>query len=106
MGNTSWSAASYDSIKTDYATKSTAKIFTNTTKTDNLMDPKGIKFRESRDSVAHPNTTAVQFWLDVTGSMGEIPEILAREKLGALMNTLIAHGLNDAQVFFGGIGDH
>jgi len=106
MGNSSWSADTYNSLSTGYKSKSRDKIFTNTVKTDNLMDPKGIKFRESRDSVEHPNTTAVQFWLDVTGSMGEIPEILARQKLGALMNTLVGHGLNDAQVFFGGIGDH
>lgn len=106
MGNSSWSAKTYCSVTRDYATKSTAAIFTNTTKTDNLMDPKGIKFRESRDSKEHPLTTAIQFWLDVTGSMGKIPEVLAREKLGALMNTLVGHGLNDAQVFFGGIGDH
>lgn len=105
MGGSTWSQSTYNSIQDDYKTKSTAKIFTNTT-TDNLMNPKGIKFRESRDSDAHPATMAVMFWLDVTGSMGAIPEDLARHKLGALMNTLIAHGLADAQVFFGGIGDH
>jgi len=38
--------------------------------------------------------------------MGDIPEILVKEKLGALMNTLIAHDVADAHVLFGGIGDH
>jgi hypothetical protein len=44
--------------------------------------------------------------LDVTGSMGSIPEILIKEKLSALMHTLIDHGVPDAHVLFGAIGDH
>lgn len=105
MGNSKWSDDTYSSMSRVSSTKTKAAIFTNTT-TDNLMDPKGIKFRESRDSTTHPNTLGIMFWLDETGSMGDIPEILVKKKLGALMSTLIAHGIPDAQVFFGGIGDH
>lgn len=105
MGSSTWSNDAYANLKSDYSTKSTKQIFTNTT-VDNDMSPKGVKFRESRDSAAHPNSIAIKVYLDVTGSMGSIPEALARHKLGSLMNTLISHGVPDAHVLFGGIGDH
>lgn len=70
------------------------------------MDPKGLKIRESRDSDNHPNSLAVMVFLDVTGSMGSIPERLARQKLGLLVSTLINNGIADPQILFGAIGDH
>lgn len=70
------------------------------------MDPKGVVFRESRDSDEHPESLAVMVYLDVTGSMGKIPETLVREKLGPLMTTLLSHGVDHPHVFFGAIGDH
>jgi hypothetical protein len=45
-------------------------------------------------------------WLDVTGSMGRIPEQIARTTMGTLMGVLTKHGVKDASVFFGAIGDH
>lgn len=105
MGSSAWSNDSYNHLKKDYSTKSTAQIFTSTN-LDKDMSPKGVKFRESRDSDAHPESLAVAVFLDETGSMGRIPEILVREKLGSLMTTLIDHGVPDAHVLFGGIGDH
>jgi hypothetical protein len=105
MGSSSWSSDAFSKLKADHSTKSTAQIFTST-KIDNDMSPKNVKFRESRDSDAHPESVAVAVFLDVTGSMGMIPERLVREKLGALMTTLIDHGVPDAHVLFGAIGDH
>jgi len=105
MGSSSWSNDAYSHLKKDYTTKTTAQIFTSTN-LDSDMSPKNAKFRESRDSDAHPESLAVAVFLDVTGSMGDIPEILVREKLGSLMTTLISHGVPDAHVMFGGIGDH
>lgn len=105
MGSSTWSDDSYRHIKQDYSTKSTDKIFTSKT-IDSEMLPKGIKFRESRDSDAHPESLAICVFLDETGSMGTIPEILAREKLGALMTTLIKHDILHPQIMFCGIGDH
>lgn len=69
------------------------------------MDPKGVAFRESRDSEEHPESNAIMVWFDVTGSMGRIPTVL-REKLPNLMDTLnngsyIPH----PQLFFGAVGD-
>lgn len=69
-----------------------------------LMDPKGVKFRESRDSEAHPNSVAVVFALDVSGSMGEIPKRLAADTLPTFMKTMLDAGVADPQVLFMAVG--
>lgn len=70
-----------------------------------LMRPYGIKVRESRDSAGHPNALGIVLALDVTGSMGEIPERLAKEELPNLMRMFNEHGVADPQVLFMAIGD-
>lgn len=70
------------------------------------MLPKGIGIRESRDSDAHPNSLAVMVFLDVTGSMGRIPESIVKNELGTLMSTIIDNGVEHPQILFGAIGDH
>lgn len=104
MGGGNWSDQTYSSIKSTYVGKTQAQVFTSRAISPD-MNPSGIKFRESRDSVDHPESLAVALFLDETGSMGDIPEYLIKNKLGALMGTLIKHGLKDAHVLFGGIGD-
>lgn len=105
MGGSSFSAAAYRDIASSQQTKTQAQVFKqNGIHPD--MDPKGINFRESRDSVAHPESLAIIFGLDETGSMGMIPEMLVKHKLGSLMETLINHGVEDASVCFVGVGDH
>ncbi|HZI16074.1 MAG TPA: VWA domain-containing protein [Myxococcus sp.] len=69
------------------------------------MNPYGVKFRESRDSAAHPNSLAVVMALDVTGSMGNIPEILARQTFPSFMKDLMEAGIPDPQVLFMAVGD-
>lgn len=104
MGSSSWSNDAYKHLRANYSTKSTAQVFGNRS-IDNDMSPRGVPFRESRDSASHPESLAIGVFLDETGSMGAIPEMLVRHKLGSLMNTLLAHGVPDAHVLFGGIGD-
>ena len=70
-----------------------------------LMNPKGVRARESRDSVDHPNSLPIVFALDVTGSMGKIPEALARNELPHLMKLLTDTGVADAQLLFMAVGD-
>lgn len=70
-----------------------------------LMNPHGLKMRESRDSPSHPNSVGVVFALDVTGSMGQIPELLAKRELPTFMKTLLDCGMPDPQVLFMAIGD-
>jgi hypothetical protein len=105
MSKGKWSEEAYTSLKRDYATKSTTEVFTSK-KIHKEMSPIGVKFRECRDSAEFPNSIPIGFMLDVTGSMGMIPEFIVREKMGDLMKTLLDHGVPDAQVLFGGIGDH
>lgn len=108
MGYTSWSSTAYNNLKTDYKTKSTDDIFINnkTRTIDTAMDPKNLSVREARDSDDHPQSLAIMINLDVTGSMGVIPDVIVREKLGNLMTTLINHNVKDAAVLFNAIGDH
>jgi len=107
MGYTKWSGDAYAHLRASYANKSSDDIFINNSKRSvaEAMNPLGLAFRESRDSEAHPNSLAIAVFLDVTGSMGHIPEQLIRHKLGSLMDTLIDHGVEDPQVLFSAIGD-
>lgn len=69
------------------------------------MDPFGVKWRESRDSDAHPDSRAVAVLFDVTGSMGRVPRIL-QEGLCQLMDLLLEKNyLAHPQILVGGIGD-
>jgi len=70
-----------------------------------LMNPKGVRARECRDSSEHPNSLGIVFALDVTGSMGGIPDLLARKKLPDFMRTLTECGVEDPQVLFMAGGD-
>ncbi|MCB9613699.1 MAG: VWA domain-containing protein [Sandaracinus sp.] len=70
-----------------------------------LMNPKGVKLRESRDSVEHPESLGVVFALDVTGSMGKIPDLLARRDLPLFMQGLQDLGVKGPQLLFLAIGD-
>lgn len=108
MGYSKWSDDAYDFLKDTRAGASADDIFTNNRagRASDQMLPTGVKFRESRDSDIHPDSLAITVFLDETGSMGRIPEVLVREKLGPLMNTLIDHGVPHPQILFGGIGDH
>ena len=69
------------------------------------LDPKGVTFRESRDSDEHPESTAIAVLFDVTGSMGSIPVAL-QTKLPELLGLLLRKGYApDPQILFGAIGD-
>jgi len=70
-----------------------------------LMDPKGVKIRESRDGTDHPQSFGVVFALDVTGSMGSIPRLLATKELPTFMKVLVDCEIPDPQLLFMAIGD-
>lgn len=61
--------------------------------------------RECRDSEEHPETLAIAFALDVTGSMGDIPHLLATQELPKFMKLLTACGVAHPQLMFMAIGD-
>ena len=70
-----------------------------------LMNTKGVRLRESHDSKEHPNSIGIAFALDVTGSMGDIPLLIARRELPKFMKILTACGFADAQLLFTAVGD-
>lgn len=111
MGYSNWSNKAFKSRQTqrkkgnqtaftyDKHVRSTGQV-----KIHDQMNPYG-KTRESRDSVAHPDSLAIAVLFDVTGSMGTVPRVL-QTKLGALMRLLIQKGyVDDPQVLFGAVGD-
>lgn len=68
------------------------------------MDPKIVQFRESRDSAEHPQSVAIAMFLDVTRSMDDIPEGLAKRTLPTFASMVLPF-LPHAQILFGAIGD-
>jgi hypothetical protein len=87
-----------------YKTQSREQIFSNRA-IDPLMVIKG-KIRESCDSDEHPNSYPIIIGLDVTGSMGQVPENLIKEAFPEIMKTIQEKGVEHAQICFLGIGDH
>jgi len=87
------------------AMKSNAENFKSKSVTRE-MTTVGLDFRESRDSDEHPKSVAIIVALDVTGSMGSVPEHLVKHGLPHMMDSIIKAGNPDPQVLFMEIGDH
>lgn len=108
MGTGHYSSRTYNTVTSarNYGTKSASQIFSDSLK--DTMNPGLLKngMRECRDSIDHPYSVPVMVFVDVTGSMGQIPYHLIQDKFPGMMDTLISHGVNDAQICFGAIGDH
>lgn len=104
MGHGNYSHAAHAALVADRSTASRAEVFTQRG-CHPLMDPRGLKMRESRDSADHPNSLGIVFALDVTGSMGDIPQSLATKELPTFMTLLNACGVADPQLLFMAIGD-
>lgn len=74
-------------------------------KADPTLDPKGVRMRESRDSDEHPNSMPIAVLFDVTGSMGEVPQIM-QGQLSRLHGLIQRKGyVKNPQILFGAIGD-
>lgn len=82
-----------------------ATIFT-ARKMNNAMNPHGVLLRESRDSADHPNSFPIVLGLDVTGSMGSVPNFLVKEGLPKIMDKIFQGGEKDPQILFVAVGDH
>lgn len=104
MGYGGYSHDAHESLTKARASLPKQQVFAQTA-CHNLMNPKGVRLRESRDSPDHPNSIGVVFALDVTGSMGKIPEMLARKELPKFMKILLDCKVADAQLLFTAVGD-
>lgn len=107
MGSGTWSAKDWDNYSTRHvASKATVKDIYTARSIDNLLDPKGVKLRESCDSPDNPNSTPLIVGLDVTGSMGMLLDSMARVGLKTLAEEVYARRpIADPHIMFMGIGD-
>ncbi|MEQ1772998.1 MAG: VWA domain-containing protein [Burkholderiales bacterium] len=104
MGHGNYSHAAHVALTASRAHQAGTEVFSQT-QCHALMNPKGLKVRECRDSADHPNSLGIAFALDVTGSMGDIPHLLAKQELPNFMKLLTACGVIDPQLMFMAIGD-
>lgn len=104
MGYGNYSHEAHTAIARGRAALSKEQVFQQT-KCHPLMDPKGVTFRESRDTADHPQSLAIAFALDVTGSMGGIPADLAKKELPEFMRILGECKVPDPQLLFLAVGD-
>ncbi len=108
MGGGRWDSVDWTATRSSYtkaARPTVDHIYTSRHLADGL-DPKNIKLRESRDSAANPNSTALIVGLDVTGSMGRVLDYLARDGLGNLVaNIYDRQPIVDPHIMLMGIGD-
>ena len=107
MGGGSWTADDWKGYHTrSVAGKATVDAIYISRKLDKDLDPKGVTIRESCDSTDNPNSTAVIVGLDVTGSMGNILDNMARDGLDRLVSGIYDRKpIANPHVMFMGIGD-
>lgn len=104
MGYGNYSAAAHAALTASRAHKGGTEIFTQR-QCHPLMNPKGLKVRECRDSANHPDSLGIVFALDVTGSMGDIPHLLATKELPNFIKLMNECGVLHPQLMFMAIGD-
>jgi hypothetical protein len=104
MGYGNYSSEAHDAILQGRTQLPSQQVFQQKT-CHPLMNPKGVRVRECRDSAEHPNSLGIVFALDVTGSMGKIPNLLAKEQLPKFMKVLTDCKVADPQILFMAVGD-
>lgn len=105
MGGGTFDPGAYRAFASSTVGKATEEIYSSRTMNKNL-NPHGVKIRESRDSADNPNSTPLIVGLDVTGSMGIIADVIAREGLGTLFTGILERKpITDPHVMFMAIGD-
>lgn len=106
MGSNRWDTSAWDTYA-DKAVKgkSARQVFTSTTMKDSY-DPRHIQVRESRDSVANPNSTPIILASDVTGSMGMIAHELMKNGLNTLAKEIYDRKpVTDPHIMVMAVGD-
>ena len=106
MGGGRWSDDDWVDYSTrTYAGKSTKEVFKRS-QIKEEFDPKNIKVRESRDSDDNPNSTALIVALDVTGSMHNVIDEMARKGMNTLCQEVYDRKpISDPHIMCMGVGD-
>ncbi len=113
MGGGSFDPDAYKRAATERAASGTSAFaYTDTARSapggataHPTLDPRGVAFREARDSAEHPYTVPIAVMFDVTGSMAEVP-IVMQGALPTLMGLLVDKGyVQHPTIFVGAVGD-
>lgn len=88
MGYGDYSHEAHQAMTTARAALPMEQVFSGRV-CDPRMNPLGVKLRESRDSADHPESVAIVFALDVSGSMGAIPHGLATATMPRFMQSVL-----------------
>ncbi|MBV9704166.1 MAG: hypothetical protein JO163_15660 [Methylobacteriaceae bacterium] len=106
MGHGRWDASAWARYAAAHtAGKAANEIFT-ARGMKSSFDPAKIAVRESRDSGFNPDSTAIILASDVTGSMGEIAEVMIRSGLDTTMREIYDRKpVTDPHVMIMAVGD-
>jgi len=104
MGYGNYSQAAHEALLRNRVNIPAEQVFKQT-KCHPLMNPNGVKLRESRDGADHPESQGIVFALDVSGSMGAIPKLMATQQLPNFMKVLTDCQIKDPQILFLAIGN-
>ena len=109
MGRGSYTASDWAKLKNSRNlgnAKNEKEIF-KSTQCNPKFDPKYIQTREARDSEDHPESLPIIIGLDVTGSMGYLAEMVAKEALNETMLKLYStDAVKDPALMFAAYGDY
>lgn len=103
MGFGGYSHAAHIALTRARSTSSLERMF-SATRCHPLMNPLGVGTRECRDSPDNPASLGIVFVLDVTGSMGCVPQRLATQTLPSFMQTLLDARVANPEVCFMAVG--
>ena len=106
MGHARWDPKDWKSYRRKTLTgRARAEVFSRSSIRPDF-DPLNITTRESRDSVANPESNAIIVAFDETGSMGSIPDAFVREGLSTLVTEVIERRpVTDPHLLIMGFGD-
>jgi hypothetical protein len=88
MGSGTFNPGLYRAYASTTVGKTTEEVYTARGIKD-ALNPKGVKVRESRDSVDNPESTPIIVAIDETGSMGMLADVIARKGLGILFEAIL-----------------
>ena len=105
MGGGTFDPGKYRAYTSTTVGKTTEEVYSARAIKD-ALNPKGVKVRESRDSVDSPAATPIIVAIDVTGSMGMIADVIARKGLGILFEAILARKpVTNPHLMFMAFGD-
>lgn len=105
MGKNYYSIDDWKKYSVTTSSMDIQQIFTQKGLHDDL-NPLKFTIRESRDSVNNPLSTPIVIGLDVTGSMGDLAELIVKKGLGPIFEKLIEKKVVAyPHVCYMGIGD-